>query len=212
MKISNRLLSIVALALIILEILLLLGSWLLSATMTEGVRSLLSSEGIRWFFGTFTQQLQSPLLIWTLLLSMAWGMVRASRIHSDFSLFLSSHRKSSASDRRLLSRRQRLGLRVAVVVLIIFVAVIVLLSVVPHAVLLSATGSLWPSPLSNALIPVVAFVTIVVAAVYGLLSHQLTSTQAVFNAMTSGLSSATPLLLIYVLAMQFYQSLRFVWM
>jgi len=199
-----------AFGLIILEILLLLGSWLLSATMTEGVRSLLSSEGIRWFFGTFTQQLQSPLLIWILLLSMAFGMVRASRVHHALAVFFTPHSKSSTDNKPRLSRRQCMGLRVAAVLLLLFAAIILLLAAVPHAVLLSATGSLWPSPFSNALIPIVAFVTIVIAAVYGLLSHQLTTFRAIFNALTNGLSSATPYLLVYILAMQFYQSVRFV--
>ena len=46
----NRL-ALLAFGLMVGEVLLIILSWLLSATRMEGVRSLLSSEGIRWFFG-----------------------------------------------------------------------------------------------------------------------------------------------------------------
>jgi aminobenzoyl-glutamate transport protein len=45
-------LGVVVFTLLISEALLVILSWLLSATRMEGVRSLLSSEGIRWFFGS----------------------------------------------------------------------------------------------------------------------------------------------------------------
>ena len=36
------------------ECVLVILSWLLSAARLEGVRSMLSSEGIRWFIGNFS--------------------------------------------------------------------------------------------------------------------------------------------------------------
>ena len=62
------------------ELLLILLSWYLAATQTEGVRSLLSSEGIRWFFGQYTAVLLRPELIWLLLASMAGGTLWRSDI------------------------------------------------------------------------------------------------------------------------------------
>ena len=44
--------GVIASVLLCAEALLIILSWILSTTMTEGVRSLLSSEGIRWFFGS----------------------------------------------------------------------------------------------------------------------------------------------------------------
>ena len=53
---------------------LILASWLWTAARPESdVRSLLSSVGIRWFFGTFADNEASVLLVWLLLLSIAWG-------------------------------------------------------------------------------------------------------------------------------------------
>ena len=42
------------LVLAVAELLLMLASWLLSATMLGGMRSLLSSEGLRWYAGQYT--------------------------------------------------------------------------------------------------------------------------------------------------------------
>ena len=51
--------------LILAQIVLVLASWLITAAMPDVFpRSLLSPEGIRWFFGTFTANLQSPWLVW----------------------------------------------------------------------------------------------------------------------------------------------------
>ena len=49
------------LVVVIAETLLVILSWLLSALRVEGVRSLLSSEGIRWFFNSFNDLIASPV-------------------------------------------------------------------------------------------------------------------------------------------------------
>ena len=82
-KIEGRL----VLLLMVAELLLFILSWLLSATRMEGVRSLLSSEGIRWFFGYFTQMVASPLLVWLLLGLCAYGCLQRSGLLS----LLTSH-------------------------------------------------------------------------------------------------------------------------
>ena len=46
---SKKGIAVACLALFVAELLLVIVSWLLSATRLEGVRSLISSEGIRWF-------------------------------------------------------------------------------------------------------------------------------------------------------------------
>ena len=64
--------------LLLAEVMLIILSWLLSTAMMEGVRSLLSSQGIRWYFGSFTSIMASPLLVWLLLLLSAWGCLQQS--------------------------------------------------------------------------------------------------------------------------------------
>ena len=48
-----------ALALVLAQLLLMLGSWLWSAALPlSGVRSMLSGEGIRWFLGHFADKME----------------------------------------------------------------------------------------------------------------------------------------------------------
>ena len=75
---SKEGLGVVGLILLLSEVLLFILSWLLSATRMEGVRSLISSEGIRWFFGSWQTLFASPLLVWLLLCLIAWGSLRKS--------------------------------------------------------------------------------------------------------------------------------------
>ena len=117
---SKRVLAGAGLILLIAECLLFILSWLLSATMMENVRSLLSSEGIRWFFGNYTSILASPLLVWLLLLLIAGG-----------ALF------QCAVFKKHQGIRDRLALRVSSVFVLIYLIIIALLTLMPHAILLS---------------------------------------------------------------------------
>ena len=176
---------------------LVLLSWLLSATMGEGVRSLLSSEGIRFFFGGFVDMMRTPLLVWILLLSMAFGSLRDSGLLAAFSSPVNNY-------------RHRQGLRLLVILLVLYVALMLLLTATPHAVLLSATGGLWPSAFSRALVPIVSFGIIILAVSYGAVTRHFTSLTEVWQSLSDGIAAAAPLLVLYVLLMQLYSSLCFV--
>ena len=195
----RRLFSYLVCTLAWAEVLLVLLSWILSATMTEHVHSLLSSEGIRWFFGSFTAMLASPWLVWLLLLAMAGGCLWQSGI-----LFpLTSHPS-------LLTYRHRMALRTTVGIVVLYVLAILALTVVPHAVLLSATGQLFPSPFSRALVPIVSFGVLLASAVYGWASGRFSSFADVIASLAYGIQQAAPLFILYVVAVQFYASLKFV--
>ena len=110
----------------------MLVSWLFSAAYpTSGVRSLLSAEGLRWLMGHFSDLLATPLLVWIVLCSIAWGCLSRSCL---------LHRPTNYRERRAQF--------MALLLLGIIVGVMVLLTAIPHAVLLSAVGGLWPSPFS----------------------------------------------------------------
>ena len=194
----KRLLAYLVLALALAEVVLVLASWLLSATMAGNVRSLLSSEGVRWFFGGFTTMLASPWLVWLVLLAMAGGCLWQSDIVS-IRLPLSS-----------LHYRQRVALRTALILLVIYAAAVLALTLVPHAVLLSATGRLFPSPFSRAFVPIVSFGVLLVSVAYGWASGSFRSIASIVSAMSTGIAAAAPLFILYVVFVQFYESLRFV--
>lgn len=193
---GKKLLGYLAIALLLALVVLVLVSWLLSATQ-GGARSLLSPEGIRFFFGGFVDMLRKPLLVWLLLLSMAWGCLQTSGLLQFFS-------------KPLALPRRRQALIFLFVITAVYAGVLLILTLTPQAVLLSATGQLWPSPFSHALIPVIAFGIILLSVVYGLLSRRFLSMADVCQSLTQGIADAAPLLLLYVLTMQLVGALRFV--
>ena len=194
--------GVVALILVVAELLLVILSWLLSATRLEGVRSLLSSEGVRWFFGSFTEMVASPLLVWLLLGLCAWGCLQRSGLltFSPFHFFTFSP----------LAYRDKIAMRVSLVFLIIYLVVIALLTLTPHAILLSATGSLFPSAFSRSLVPIVCFGLCLVSLVFGLISGRLHGLADILEALSTGIAQGAPLIIIYLFAIQLYESLRFV--
>lgn len=176
------------------QLLLMLASWLLAAAIpASGVRSLLSSEGLRWFLGHFSDVLGTPALLCLLLLLMAYGTIRGCGIVH----FRSSYRQSRA-------------LVITLLLLLAYVGVIVLLVLLPHAVLLSATGSLWPSPFSAAIGPLIAFGLTLLSAVYGYVSGSYRQLADIYQSLIDGLRDGAPLILFYVLLGQLFYSLQFI--
>jgi len=183
-----------AFALLIAEILLALVSWLLNAAYpVSGIRSLLSGEGIRWFFGLFSDLMATPQLVWIVLFSMAYGSLLQSRLLTSGK----SYRESWA---------RWMALLVVGVVLV----TMLLLTATPHAVLLSATGNLWPSPFSASLMPVVAFTVLLGSAVYGFVAGTFDTLSDLYDALLMGIRCGAPFLLFYILVMQIVRSLFFV--
>lgn len=195
---SKKILGRVCFIFVIAEGMLIILSWLLSATMMEGIRSLLSSEGIRWFFGSFTDMMASPLLVWLLLILSALGCIQKSGVGLLFG------RQSACS------YREKTALRVAIMFLVIYLVIIALLTLVPHAILLSATGKLFPSAFSRSLVPIVAFGISLFSIAYGMMAGVLKSHASILDALSSGISKGAPLIIILMLIILFRESLRFV--
>ena len=190
----KRFLPHIALTLVLAELLLMLLSWILSAAMPmSSVRSMLSGEGIRWFLGHFADMMATPLLVWILLLAMAYGCLMCCGV-----LSLGN------------SYRERRALWLSLAFFGVYVATVLLLTIVPHAVLLSASGTLWPSPFSASLVPVVAFGLLTSAWLYGMIAGTFNTLSDVYDALLHGIRIAAPLLLFYVLVAQLYYSVCYV--
>lgn len=190
---NKRLIALACVAFGVAELLLVILSWLLSATRLDGVRSLISSEGIRWFVGEFTYTLASPLLVWLLLVLVALGCLQRSGLMS-----------------RGRGYRDRVALRVSFSFIIIYVVIICLLTLMPHAILLSVTGSLFPSAFSRALVPIICFGVGVLSISFGMVSGRLHTLTDILDALTFGLQQGAPLIILYIMFFQFYASLLFV--
>lgn len=190
----KRLLPYIALSLFVGQMLLMLVSWLLSAAFpVSSIRSLLSGGGLRWLLGHYADALASPVLVWLVLGALAYGCLRKSCLLQ----FGNTYRESRA---RLLT----------LILLVAYTVVMLLFTVTPHAVLLSVTGDLWPSPFSASLVPVMAFVVMSLSVFYGVVAGRLSTLHSIYDAMLYGVGQCAPLLLFYVLFMQIYESLKFV--
>ena len=187
-----------SLVLLLAELVLILLSWILFAIGEEEVRSLLSSEGIRWFVGGFTTMVSSPLLVWLIILLMAFGAFQKSGL---ISLTDASYQ---------MTYRDKTALRVAIVFLLAYIAVILLLTVIPHAILLSATGALFPSPFSRSIVPLTAFGIALVSIIYGIMSGRLRDIKDILDALSFGISKGAPVFVLYILIIQFVRSMLFV--
>ena len=183
---------------IIAETLLVILSWLLSALRVEGVRSLLSSEGIRWFFSSFNDLVASPVLVWLLLLMCALGCLQKSRATSIF------------RGTKAISFRDRLALYVAIAFLLIYGVIIILLTLMPHAILLSATDHLFPSAFSRSLVPIISFGICVFSVSFGLMAGVMRNLSDILQALSFGIAKGAPLLVFYLFAVQLVGCLRFV--
>ena len=181
---------------VIAETLLVILSWLLSAMRVEGVRSLLSSEGIRWFFSSFSDLVASPVLVCLLVLMCALGCLQKSRVTTIF------------SGKKSINFRDRLALYVALAFLLIYVVIILLLTLMPHAILLSATGHLFPSAFSRSLVPIIAFGISIFSVAFGLMSGVMRNLSDILQALSFGIAKGAPLLVFYLFAVQLVGCLR----
>ena len=190
---KSKLLVAIAVLTAVAWCLLVLLSWLLSAMMVDGVRSLLTGEGIRWLIGHMSDVLLSPLLAWLLMAAMTWGCLKGCRFYSP---------TDNAS-----GRRRSVAFRVAILFVLAYVIIIALLTVLPHAVLLSPTGT---SPFSLALVPLLCLGAMLFGIAYGLVARTFTSLHDIVEAMIDGLRCDAPLLFAYMLLMPLVQALRYV--
>ena len=198
MPMKNKILAYLSVVLLIAEVVLVVGSWLYAALNPEsGVRSMLSSEGIRWAFGGYIHQMQSSLLVWFLLAGMAYGALRHSRL---------------AESLHSMRYRQRVALRFSIAILAVYLLVVAYFAFVPHAILLSVTGNLFPSAFSDAVIPLFCFGIMLMSVVYGVMSGSFPSVPSVFNALVAGVSSFVPLIIVYLLASHLIYILSYILM
>ena len=192
---KNKLLARLAFGLLLAELLLVLASWLLSTLPVVEARSLLSGGGIRWLMGQMSDCMATPLLVWILLLGMGIAAVRQSGLLDVF-------RPGSP-------KPDRIALLSVVVLFFVLVIVLLLLTAVPHAIMLSATGSLFPSPFSAALVPMIALGLCLLGMVYGVLSGRFASLTDLYEVLVSGIRSCAVVLLFYLLLSQLYFTVTF---
>ncbi len=203
MHIRKKIYGYAAAVLLAIQIVLILCSWIINAISPSlPVRSLLSSEGIRWFCGNFVENMLTHLLAWLLLLSIAWGTFKGSGLREA----LRALRKGDSK----LPYRQRYALLTVLGEIVVFGVIVFLLTFVPHAILLGVTGSLFPSAFIYGLIPMLVFIIVVISVTYGILSGVYVDIEGIFRSFCEGVCSFVPIIIVYLFAVQLYSSIVFV--
>ena len=207
-------LGYIVLVLLVSQLALILLSWLVTAAFPElPMRSVLSSEGIRWFFGSFVSNQLSPLLIYFIMAVMAVGACVRSRLYDALRETLSNTRSSlttSSNHQHKVHYREKVGLRIALVEFIVYVIIMILLTAIPHAILLSVTGQLFPSSFSSSFIPSLSLIIIIMSLTYGVASGTIDSVAKMHKVLIGGLEVGSRLVPSYVVGIQLYMSIRYV--
>ena len=207
-------LGYIVLVLLVSQLALILLSWLVTAAFPElPMRSVLSSEGIRWFFGSFVSNQLSPLLIYFIMAVMAVGACVRSRLYDALRETLSNTRSSlttSSNHQHKVHYREKVGLRIALVEFIVYVIIMILLTAIPHAILLSVTGQLFPSSFSSSFIPSLSLIIIIMSLTYGVASGTIDSVAKMHKVLVDGLEVGSRLVPTYVVGIQLYMSIKYV--
>lgn len=207
-------LGYIVLVLLVSQLALILLSWLVTAAFPElPMRSVLSSEGIKWFFGSFVSNQLSPLLIYFIMAVMAVGACVRSRLYDALRETLSNTRSSlttSSNHQHKVHYREKVGLRIALVEFIVYVIIMILLTAIPHAILLSVTGQLFPSSFSSSFIPSLSLIIIIMSLTYGVASGTIDSVAKMHKVLVGGLEVGSRLVPTYVVGIQLYMSIKYV--
>lgn len=189
----------VSLALLVLQVAVFIVSWVVTAAFPDvNMRSLLGNEGLRWFFGSFVDNVLSPPLVWLQLVAVAVGMLRGSRLYATVLRYGAA------------TPSERMALLVVVWELVAVAVVVALLAFVPHAVLLSAVGSLWPSSFSVSIVPILAATACMASATYGAIVGAFHGVADAYGAMISGVETMAPYMVAYIIAAELYHSVVWV--
>lgn len=198
----RKLFPTIAIILVIIQVFLVLFSWIVAAVVPSlPLKSLLSGEGIRWFMGSFANNISNQFLVWMLLWAMSYG----SFVKSGLGNAIIKLGKGVG-----LTYRQRHAVYSSIAVFVLSCICIILLAFVPHAILVGVSGNLFPSPFSAAIVPILAFVLMVMSLLYGMLCGTFAGIGDAFNSLCSGIIMSAPLFPIYILAIQLFHSTLFI--
>lgn len=198
----EKTLAYVIVVCVVAEVLLVVGSWAISSSFPDcNIHSLLDSEGIRWFFGHFTSNLQNPFLVWMILFGVGGNVFLKSRL--PFSINKAIHGEK-------INFRERIGLSLVAFEILFAIAVMSFLCLMPQAILLSVSGDLFPSSFSNSIVAALSFVLLVAGTTFALATDKIRNPLSWFAAMRDGVVAVAPFLVAYVFVVQLLYSVCFV--
>ncbi len=180
--------------LLLLQLLLILFSWMADVMQWCTVESLLKPAGIRWMLSRYCDNLASPVLVWLLLIACTYGVVKTNR------------QTKAWADKY----QRRMAMMICSAVGVLMLGKIILLAFVPHAVMLSITGRLLPSPFLDSLIPMLCIDIILLSWIYGGIVGCIRSLKDAFSSLVLGISYFAPIVVLYLVVAQLIYSFKYV--
>ena len=106
--------------------------------------------------------------------------------------------------------RQTFAFRIVLVQLFVYLLFIALVAFIPHAPLLSATGSLQHSSFLHSIIPVTAAAVAMAASTFGMLTATMRSIVDVVKSLVRGVERAAIIIVLYIFATELFFSFAYV--
>lgn len=199
----KRFCAIFSIVLMGLQLLLILASWIVSAVFPSSpIHALIGSGGLRWFIGSFANNLASPLLVYVILCSITYSSLVKSGLISCVA--------SAMAKKQSFSMQQKFAFRIMLIEFVLFVAGVIFISAMPHAILLSVTGALFPSSLSSGLVPMICFELFVLSMIYGIVGGEVNTLEKFWNCIVSGANFLPAVCFLYILIVQLFYSTCYV--
>ena len=199
---SNRFSSTLSIVFFLLTLALALFSWIGSIYGLGEVQSLLSAEGIRWVLGLVVENyVQSPVLGIVLILFMGVGIVFRSGLYDAGKRFEGRN--------KLLSRKERRALTLAVGVLLLYFAMLVMSMFLPWNLYWNITGGWLHSPFSKGLVYLLSIGMGLGGMVYGYVSDTFRRLSDVVEGMSSLITERSFTFVSLFFIIQFFSSLEY---
>ena len=199
---SNRFSSTLSIVFFLLTLALALFSWIGSIYGLGEVQSLLSAEGIRWVLGHVVENyVQSPVLGIVLILFMGIGIVLRSGLYDAVKRF--------AGRNKLLSRKERRALTLAVGVLLLYFAMLVMSMFLPWNLYWNITGGWLHSPFSKGLVYLLSIGMGLGGMVYGYVSDTFRRFSDVVEGMSLLIAERSFTFVSLFFIIQFFSSLEY---
>lgn len=187
------------LVLFVLQIAVVMGSWVASVLYPElAIRSMFVGESVRWFWSTLADNMSSTILVW-LLLS---GAMTELFVGGGLSQAIVSYKQTTDYE--------RMALMVVAWELVAMFIVLFLLAFVPHAVLLSALGTITPNSYLDSFVIMLILGVCIMSLTYGMVTGRYASFVDAYGAAASGVATTAPLVIVYLLAAELYCSVVWV--
>lgn len=195
--------SRLSLAFFLMTLVLALCSWVGSVYGMGQVQSLLSAEGVRWVLGhTLENYVQAPALGVVLVLFMGLGVGYRSGLYDALSRFL--HKE------KMLSRKERRALTLAVVVFLLWGMLLGVFLFLPWNLFWGVTGGWLHSPISKGVFYLLAVGIGLVGMVYGYAVDVYRTFSDVFQGMSCLIARRAPFFVTLFFVVQFFEALEYV--